>query len=192
LSEVHWSEVRWTEACQITELMGHDEADWPAPGVEPRAHFLALREAGARAEAAAFLGHALQRLEALAWACRILEQEAAGRALPLRDRQALDHALRWLGEPTDEHRRAAYEAAEAARDSAPERVLATAVFLSGGSLSLPDLPPVPPPPELAGRVAGVAVVMAAARSERRDEVLDRALDIGDKIAKIGARSLEST
>lgn len=187
-----WAEVRWTEARQITELMGQDEAAWPEPGIEPREHFAALRTRAAKSDAVSFLGHALQRFDALAWASRILEQEAAHVRLRPRDRQALDFALRWVGEPTDDHRRAAFEAAEAAGENAPERMLANAVFFSGGSISLPDLPPIPPSPELAGKLAAVAVVMAAGRSDKGDEMLDRALDLGDKIAANGARSFESS
>lgn len=189
LSRDGWPEVRWTEAAQIVELI-EDGSEPPTPDVSPRAHFVALRQAGDRLRAVAFIGHALPRFEALAWAARVLEDEA-GQALPQPDRQALDHALRWLGEPTEAGRREAMAAGERAGERSPERTLAFAVFMSGGSLADPDLPPVPPPAHLAGQLAAVAVTVAAYRAAEPDAVLDRALDLGDKLAAHGVRFLES-
>lgn len=185
-----WNQVRWTEAHQIASLMGLDEDALPPPGVVPRDHYAAMRDGGDRLGAVSFLGHALPRLEALAWAGRVMEQEAAGRELRHTDRQALDHALRWLDDPNDATRRATMEAAEAAGERSPERMLAMGVFFSGGSISEPDLPAVPPAPELAGRFAAIAVTLAAARAENGDAVLDRALDLGERIAAEGTSALQ--
>lgn len=186
-----WHQVRWTEAQQIAALIGADDDPAPEPGVAPDQHHRGLRDRGDRLGAVAFIGHALPRFEALAWATHVLEREAAAHALSRADRQALDHALRWLGEPNDLTRRAALEAAEAAGERAPERMLATGVFFSGGSISDPDLPPVAPAPELAGRFAAIAVTLAAARSRDGHAVLDRALDLAERVASDGLRALEA-
>lgn len=186
-----WNQVRWTQAHQIASLMDVEETRLPAEGVAPHAHYQELRAGGDRLTAVSFLGHALPRFEALAWAARVLDEQAAALPLTRADRQALEHSLRWLGEPDDDNRRAAMEAAEAAGENAPERMLATGVFFSGGSISEPDLPPVMPPPELAGRFAAIAVAMAAARSEERDAVLDKALDLGERVAIDGAEALKT-
>ena len=183
-----WNQVRWTEAHQIASLMDAGGAA-PAEGVAPDEHYRGVRDGGDRLTAVSFIGHALPRFEALAWAARVLDEQAAALTLSRADRQALEHALRWLGEPDDANRRAAMAAADAAGEDTPERMLATGVFFSGGSISEPDLPPVMPPPELAGRFAAIAVVMAAARVEERDAVLDRALDLGERIATDGAAAL---
>lgn len=185
-----WNQVRWTEAHQVASLMGVDEAELPAPGTAPEHHFRDLRADGDLTGAVMFLGHALPRLEALAWAARVVEEEAVGRELKNADRQALDHALRWLGDPSDHSRRAAMDAADAAGDRSPERLLALGVFFSGGSISGPDLPPVPPEPHIAGRLAAGAVAMAAIRAATRDAVLDRALDLGQRIADDGMKALD--
>jgi len=185
-----WDQVRWTEARQVAALMRIDEEAWPPAGMTPRAHFHALREAGDRPAAIAHLGHALPRFEALAWSCTVLDREAAGRTLRPHDRRALDAALRWLGDPGDAWRRAAFDAAEAAGEHAPERLLGLAVFFSGGSISQPDLPPVLPPPETAGAMAAAAVTVAGYRSADPAAALDRALDLGDKIAARGTRALK--
>lgn len=171
--------------------MDVDAAALPAPGVTPDAHYRALRGGGDRLTAISFLGHALPRFEALAWAARILDGEAAGRELSRADRQALEHSLRWLGEPHDGTRRAAMDAADAAGERAPERMLATGVFFSGGSISQPDLPPVMPQPELAGRFASIAITLAAARADDGNALLDRALDLGERVATDGMGALST-
>lgn len=187
-----WNQIRWTEARQIASLMGVDEAAMPDEGTTPEAHYRALRDGGDRTGAILFLGAALPRLEAIAWAARILEQEASDRALKAAQRQALDHVLRWLGDPSDQSRRATRDAADAAGDRSAEGLLALGVFFSGGSISEPDLPPVPPGPGVAGRLAAGAIIQAAARApERRNAVIDRALDLGERIAGDGTRALEA-
>lgn len=186
---MEWNQVRWTEAHQIASLMGVEEEALPEPGVSPERHFAALRAVGDRYAAIGFIGHALPRFEALAWAARVLETEATTRALRPADRQALDHALRWLGEPGEDARRAAMAAADAAGERSPERMLATGVFFSGGSISAPDLPAIAPQPELAGRFAAIAVTLAAARADGRDALLDRALDLGGRVAADGMEAL---
>lgn len=186
---MQWNQVRWTQAHQIASLMDVDEAELPEEGVAPVAHYQALRAGGDRLTAVSFLGHALPRFEALAWAARVLDEQAAALTLARADRQALEHALRWLGEPNDWTRRAAMDAADAAGERSPERMLATGVFFSGGSISQPDLPPVMPPPELAGRFAAIAVTLAAARVEDGTAVLDRALDLGERVAADGMQVL---
>lgn len=186
-----WNQVRWTQAQQVAALMGADADALPDAGIVPEDHFKTLRDGQDRAGATMFLGHALPRMEALAWAATILEHEAQSRTLPPPDRQALDHALRWLGDPSDATRRAAMGAADAAGERSPERLLALGVFFSGGSISDPDLPPVPPAPEIAGRFAAGAVTFAAIRSAERDAVFDRALDLGNRIANDGLKALEA-
>lgn len=184
-----WTLCKFTEARQVVQLMRIDEGDWPEPSIAPAAHFASIRAAADRADAVRFLALALPRFESLAWASRILEEEARDRRLPSRDRQALDFALRWLGDPDDARRRAAFEAAEAAGDRAPERMLALAVFFSGGSISMPDLPPVLPPPESSGTFTGAAVLAAAFRTDDPDQVLDRALNLGEAVASNGMDAL---
>lgn len=185
-----WNQVRWTEAHQIASLMGVDRQALPDPGVTPEDHYAQLRAADDRSAAAEFLGHALPRLEALAWSARVLEAEAGAIGIDRQDRQALDTSLRWLGDPSDANRRAARVAADAAGERSPERILAMGVFFSGGSISEPDLPPVPAAPELAGRLAASAIVLAAARSPSRGDVLDRALALGERIASEGLQALD--
>lgn len=185
-----WSAIRITQAKQVAELMDVDEAELPDAELAASAHYAALRAADDRRGAIEFVAHALPRFEAIAWAARVLDEQSRTHPLDRRDRQALDHALRWIGDVDDRNRRAAYEAAQVARDFAPEKLLALAVWFSGGSVSEPDLPPVLPGPEMAGRFAGHAVLAAAARSDAPEAVMDRALELADSVAEQGMKALQ--
>ena len=186
-----WSKIKWTEARQIAAAMDLDEAAHPPEGQDPRSFYVALREKGEIDRAVAYLGHALPRFEAVAWAAHALEARSRQKRLAPRDRQALDRTLRWLEEPTDEFRRAAYEAAQAAGRESPERMLGMAVFMSGGSMAPVNLPAVNPPQEVCGRVAAAAVLMAAHQSDNPAQALELALDTGDKVASKGVQALAS-
>lgn len=183
-----WNQVKWAEAWQIVAAMELDEEPRPPEGVAPRSHFQSLRERSQLDRAVCYLGHALPRYEAVAWAAHLLEVRARSKRLPAMDQQALDRTFRWLEEPTDEYRRAAFVAAEAAGTGSPERLLAMAVYMSGGSIAPSDLPAVNPPQEVCGRIAAAAVLIDAYRSNDPATALAAALDAGDKIAAKGAQT----
>src|SRR4051812_28959613 len=122
-----WAAIKWTEARQITDLMELDGAEAPEPGVTPQDYYLMAREREELETATLFLGQALPRYEGAAWAAHQLEEMARCCDLRRADRQALDHSLRWVGEPSEEHRRAAFSAYEMATRDSPERLLSLAV-----------------------------------------------------------------
>lgn len=184
-----WSSVKFTEARQVAQLLRVREEDLPGAEIAPAEHYASMRSSEQRADAVRFLALALPRYESVAWAARLVEAEAERRRLNARDRQALEFALRWVGDPNDARRRAAFEAAEAADERSPERLLALAVFFSGGSISMPELPPVLPPPDSCGSFTGAAVLAAAFRTDAADQVLDRALDMGEAVADKGLDAL---
>jgi hypothetical protein len=177
-----WTHVRWSEAGQVAAVLR-----WPASaadGALPEAAFDALRAEGRAVEAAFFLGQALPRYEAVAWAVQTVREltdpdpaSAAG--------EALKAALLWLQDPTEPRRRTAFEAAQRMDDGSPSRLCALAVFFSGGSLAPENLQPAPPPKDVAGRFAASAVLAAAAASGRRDAALAQALAAGDRLASGG-------
>ncbi len=181
-----WSAVSLTRARQVATLMGHDEDALPDLGVE--AGYGQARERSAVA-GIDYLAHALPRVEAISWAAHLLHAESFRRELPRRDRLALDHALRWLGDPGEDSRRATYHAAEAAGRRSAERYLGLAVFFSGGSISAPDLPPVPSPPEASARWAAGAIKQAGYRTTEPQELFARALGLGERVAAQGVAGL---
>lgn len=185
-----WTKVKWTEARQVAELMGVDEDSRPAEGIKPNAYYAERRTAGDLEQAVAFIGHALPRHEGVAWAAQVLDERAREEKLKPRDRQALDVAMRWVGEPNDDHRRAAYEAAGTASENSAESLLALAVYFSGGSIAPPDLQPVLPPPEISGRLGSAAVIVAAHRSADSKAAMARALDLGEQVAAKGIEALQ--
>ncbi|SPE38312.1 Putative secreted protein (fragment) [Candidatus Sulfopaludibacter sp. SbA3] len=71
----------------------------------------------------------------------------------------------WISQPTDEHRRAAHAAAEAAQFSTPAGCAGLAAFFSGGSLAPPDSPAVPPGEFLTAKAVSGAVIFAAVSNE---------------------------
>lgn len=186
-----WTAVALTEARQVAELIDEaaDPDALPPHEVTARAGYDALRQAGPTAEAVEYLGHALPRYEGVAWAAKVLDEESRRRELPRRDRQALDVTLRWLHDPSDAHRRAAGAAGEAAGERSPERYLALAAFYSGGSVVEPGLPPTPPPPHAAPRLAVGAVQGAGWRGGESDRLFARALDLGERVAEGGVAAV---
>lgn len=186
-----WSKVKWTEARQIAEAMDSDVPELPEEGVDPQSHYAALKASGDLDQALTYLGHALPRYEAVAWAAHVVRTMPGPAKMPALNRQALDRTLQWVEEPTEEYRRAAHQAAESAGRESPERLLAMAAFLSGGSIAPPDLPPVNPPQGVCGRMAAAAVLVAAHRSGDAKAALVTALATGEKIAARGVEVLKS-
>lgn len=186
-----WNKVKWTEARQIAAAMETDADTLPDEGVDPYSYYASLKTAGELDQALSYLGHALPRYEAVAWASHVIRtMPSPAKAQPL-NRQALDRTLQWVEEPTDEYRRAAHQAAEAAGRESPERLLAMAAFMSGGSIAPADLPPVNPPQGVCGRIAAAAVLVAAHRSGDAAKAIAAALDAGERVAARGIEALTS-
>ncbi len=187
-----WDAVRLTQARQVAVLIGVDDDALPDAGLDVRTQYAALRDAGDLPAASEYLGHALPRPDVVDWAARVLTEEAAHLDLPRRSRQALDTALRWLGAPSDTHRRAAHAAAGAAPRGSAERYLGFAVFYSGGTVAAADLPPVLPPAHACARYCVGAIEQAAYRSGEASRVFARALALGEAVAERGAAALDRT
>ena len=68
-----WSRVKWSEARQVLDILRAKEAAAsPEAAMAPAAYFDHLRAGDRDNEAAKFLGQALPRLEAVAWAALYL------------------------------------------------------------------------------------------------------------------------
>jgi hypothetical protein len=96
---------------------------------------------------------------------------------------ALELALKWAAEPTEENRRAAGTAAEATNFDGAASWMAVAAFWSGGSLAPPDLPEARPGPELTARAITGALLMAAAHGDvlKTTDRYRRFLEQGSKL-----------
>jgi len=170
-----WARTIWTEARQIGALLG-----WPpmeGDDATPEIFFAWLRMEGRDRDAARFLGQALPRYETVLWAARTVERHAKSA-----DGPALTAVEDWLREPSEPHRRAAYEAGLAAANPGAARLCCLAAFTSGGSLTPDGQPPYPAPKETAGRFAAGAVLIATADAPSREAALNHALDFGSGLA----------
>lgn len=184
-----WPIVKLTQARQVAMLMDVESEDLPDAAIDVQAGYAAIKAEGSAADAVDYIGHALPRLEAVTWAAHLLDAESRTGPLPVLDRLALDHALRWLDAPSDANRRATQAAALAASPRSAEQRLGLAVFYSGGSIADPGMPPLLPPPEACLRYAVAAVKRAAFRTEIPDAVLARALAAAEHSAAGGSAIL---
>lgn len=184
-----WDQVKWTEARQVADLMKLDASFLEDPRADPETGYRKLRDLGETGSAVRYIGYALPRFEAVAWAAHMIDQWTRASAPGVSERQALDCVQRWLEEPNEEYRRAAHEAGESVTSNSAERLLTDAVFMSGGSISEPDLPPVQPPQHVCGALAASAVLACAYGTANPKAALAAACDAGEKVAAGGSKAL---
>lgn len=156
------------EAKTAAELAGKLELSEAArealrDGAAPADYLDALMSGGQLPDAVRLLALALPKREAIWWACRCAR--AAGPAPSSAASGALAAAEAWVAEPTEDRRRAAFPAAEAAQFGTPAGCAALAVFLSGGSLAPPEITAVPPAEDLTGKTVAGAVLLASVLTE---------------------------
>ena len=136
-------------------------------------------------EATRFLAHALPRRECVWWAW-VCARKVTGADAPPAVRAALDATERWIVQPTDEHRRAAMEHAQAADLGTPAGCAALAAFFTGGSLGPPQAPVIPPGEFMTAKAAAGAVTLAAVvveparAAERFREFLGLGLEVAER------------
>ncbi len=176
-----WPKSSWTDAGQIFEFIGGAIAhDGPPDALHlaPDAYFKTLVGTGKLRDAVYFVSHALPRYEGVVWAVQtLLAANAVDRNHPL-----VIAVLRWIDDPCDELRRAAEQLAEAEVTTSPAYMLAKAVFMSGGSISLAEFPPVLPPPGASAKFATGAILDAAYATGDPAEFLRLAAELGDAMA----------
>lgn len=174
------------KAREVSALLGLDVDASPLlrEGMTAEEFLAALIEQGQLTDAVTFLSCALPKREALWWAYLCARQSAAPTLSPT-DAEALNAVVRWVRDPTEEHRRAAMPAAEATEYETPPGLIALGTFFSGGSMAPPDVNPVPPAPELTARSVRGAVMLAAVMEEpeRADEKYRGFLQTGLDVAR---------
>lgn len=176
-----WLRIPWTEAGQILARCSDDGEPGDASGAEPEAYFRELAVGGELDAAVVYLGAALPRQEAVEWALHVLDR--SGRCGQTAYREQLLRAVRgWLAAPGDDRRRAAFALAQQSAEGSPERLLACAVYFSGGSIAPEDCEPVPPESHLCGRLAATAILACAYGGDDTDRILQLATAEGDRIA----------
>lgn len=149
------------------------------PEMTAQAAVQSLLEAGESQDALKLLARLLPKRYAVAWLC----QCARDQPLELEDKAGASLAEKWVREPTESNRRAAFEFANSGGYKSLGAWLAAAAGWSGGSLApAAQETPVPPPEHLTACATVVAVnLMAALVAERfaarRAEFVARALGL---------------
>ena len=115
-------------------------------------------------DATKFLAVWLPKPNAVGWAGQCL-RDVFGDGLSAREQDAVQAAVHWASEPSEENRQAAGAAGEAAGNDRAAGLLGLAAFVSEGSLAPPDLAPVPPPEGLTAQCIAGALAMAVYHSE---------------------------
>jgi hypothetical protein len=134
----------------------------------------ALAANGKSAEALRVIAAALPPREGVWWAwvsARHASQLAVADRQPPPAAAALAAVERWISNPDDAARRAAWTASEQAGLETAAGCTAAAVFLTSGSVAPPDVPPVPPPAGVDRMLVGNAVALAAATDPLHFEAL---------------------
>jgi len=126
----------------------------------PQVAVQVLVEAGQIQDAVKLLARLLPKRYAVAWLC----QCARNQALDPEDKAGASLAEKWVREPNESNRRAAFEFANAGGYKSAGAWLAAAAGWSGGSLApASQETPVPPPDHLTACAAVAAINMLAAQ-----------------------------
>ncbi|HEV2675036.1 MAG TPA: hypothetical protein VGV37_10890 [Aliidongia sp.] len=134
------------------------------PGAAAPALFDALVSQGLYADAIRFLARGLPKRESVWWACLCARDRLPDDASP-EILAALKAAEDWVYKPTEENRRTAMAKAEVAKFETPSAWAAVGAFWSGGSMSPPGNPVVPPGEHLTGLAVAGSIMLAAAQIE---------------------------
>jgi hypothetical protein len=139
-------------------------------------------------DALKLVAHALAKRSSVEWACRCVRAVSGDDLSPV-EAAAITAAEAWVADPTEENRRQAGAAAEAAKQVAAGWT-AMAAFWSGGSMAPPHAPVVPPGPTLTAHAAGGAVMLAAVarQPEKAPEKYAKFLQFGRELMANGAAS----
>lgn len=157
-----------------------------APTHSHSAFVQAMADAGHHADAIRYVAHALPRREGVWWAW-VTAKRAAGAEPPPKIRAVLEATERWIAQPTDANRRAAYQLAEAAEFGTAAGCAGLAAFFSGESLAPPNIQAVPPGEFDAAKAITGAIMLAAVASEpekaqeKLQASLAQGLDVASKI-----------
>jgi hypothetical protein len=147
--------------------LGEDELTLVTEAADGPAAVHALLDGGHPAGAVSLLAHALPRREAVFWAFTCA-REAEGEGASDEARQALEATKTWIADPTDEHRRAAFAAAQTAGVETPAGCVGAAAYFCGDTLGPADQPPVAPGEFMAAKAIAAAVTLSALAGSPED------------------------
>lgn len=149
------------------------------------AHFLlSLIETGHNFDATKFLARALPKREATWWACLSVQHFFCEFGGLSEERYTLGSTEKWVFEPNDENRYAAYSSIEKLENDKPAYWAAMAAYWSGGSISPIDQPEILPLEHIYSIAVSGAVALSALREDKdqQNRIYDLYLRQGVAIA----------
>jgi hypothetical protein len=160
--------IRFSTARQVFEAFATaaDDIETEPTGEDPLVFLNSLLKGPTPEDAISFCAYMLPRREAVWWACQCLRQ-IEGLSSEVEE-QLIDKAEEWVRDPDEPARQAAGEAAESAPRQSPATWVAFGAAWSGGSISGPGNPPVPPPPYATAQAVRAAVLTALAKVDWRE------------------------
>ncbi len=156
------------------------------PGAPHRAVVQQMVTAALFPEAVRFVAHALPRREGVWWAW-VTAKRAAGPTPEPPIKAVLEATERWIAQPSDGNRRAAWEAAQAADVGTPAGCAGAAAFFSGESVAPVGVQALPPGEFDAAKMIAGAIMLSAlvTEPEKAPEKFLAAIQQGlDVVAKI--------
>jgi hypothetical protein len=178
-SGLHYSHAR--DLFDAVPEAGEDIGTRPE-GETPLAFIAQLQKSRTPEEAVAFAAYVLPKRKAVWWGHQCLT--SLDHLLAPQDKMMLQLAEDWVREPEEPLRYRAMNEAMACRDKTPGVWIALGAAWSGGSLSPPDLPRVPPPPALTPRAVntGIMGILARVDMKHRAATLKGFVDMGVNLA----------
>jgi hypothetical protein len=152
------------ESVSSVAELGDEAMALMKPELHPLDFVAKLMEKQLYPDAVRFVAHALPKREAVWWAW-MSARRGSGDHPPPKIKAALEATEKWIAQPTDENRRAAKAAGDAAKLETAAGCAGLAAFFSGDSLAPPDCPAVPPGPYLTAKAVTGAVIFAAMSGE---------------------------
>lgn len=144
--------------------LGDDAMKHLTPEIAHRAFVQKMMDAEQHQDAVKYLAHALPKREGVWWAW-VTAKRAAGADPAPKIKEALEATEKWIAQPTDPHRRLAFEKGEAAEFGTAAGCTGAAAFFAGDSMAPPNVQAVPPGEwDTAKAIAG-AVMMAVVEKE---------------------------
>jgi hypothetical protein len=173
------------ELCERAELK-EDVRKLALPDAPVRVFVQQLARDGQQTEAIAALAQLLPNRGCISWGLNSVRKVSATSNTPHAG-PAFQAVEKWLADPTDELRRAAFEAGKRADLGTPAGALALAVFFSGGTMAPAEAPvaPIEPAPHLCAKVVALAMTAAVAwdprnAAELRGAFLDAGFHLADQ------------
>ena len=154
-----------------------------APDDKPRAYLDRLLAKELSSDVVRFLAYVLPKREAIWWSW-VCARKAAGPTPPNAVKSMLDAIERWIVQPTDANRRAAYAATELGDIASSAGMACVAVFFSGGSIAPDGMPDVPASDKMTPKAVVGSITLAAVSNP--DEMKQRWAEF----AKMGLEVVE--